>query len=165
MTERLITGPDDGERADFPSLGTRYLMRSSQTNGRFALLEHTIPPRGLGAPTHTHQNEDEYSFVLTGRMGAHVGDDFVEAGPGELIEKPRRIPHAFWNPGDEETRLLELISPGGFESYFREMAPLLNVEGPPDVAAIAAVQAKYELSMDLDSVEPLSERFGLTPPQ
>ena len=165
MTEQLITGPAHGERADFPSLGTRYLMRGSQSDGRFALLEHTIPPRGLGAPTHTHQNEDEYSFVLTGCMGAQVGDDFVEAGPCELVAKPRGIPHAFWNPGDEETRLLELISPGGFEQYFHDMAPLLNVEGPPDVAAIAEIQAKYALSMDRDSIEPLSERFGLASPQ
>lgn len=165
MTEPLITGPAAGERADFPSLGTRYLMRGTQTDGRFALLEHTIPPRGLGAPTHTHQNEDEYSFVLMGRMGAHVGDDFVEARPGELVAKPRGIPHAFWNPGDEEARLLELISPGGFEQYFNDMAPLLNVEGPPDVAAIAEIQARYALSMDRDSIEPLSVRFGLANPQ
>jgi quercetin dioxygenase-like cupin family protein len=141
------------------------LLRSSQTGGRFALIEHTIRPRSLGAPIHTHQNEDEYSFVLAGRMGAQIGDEVIEAGPGELVEKPRRIPHAFWNAGDEETRLLELISPGGFEQYFADMAPLLNVEGPPDVAAIAEVQAKYGLSMNRDSIETLSERFGLRPPQ
>jgi mannose-6-phosphate isomerase-like protein (cupin superfamily) len=161
----VITGPADGERADFPGLGTRYLIHSSQTDGRFALIEHTIPPRGLAAPIHTHQHEDEYSFVLTGRMGALIGDDVVEAGPGELVAKPRRIPHAFWNPGDQETRLLELITPGGFEQYFRDMAPLLGVEGPPDVAAIAEVQARYGLSMDRDSIEPLRERFGLSRPQ
>jgi mannose-6-phosphate isomerase-like protein (cupin superfamily) len=160
-----ITGPSDGERADFPSLGNRFLLRSEQTGGRFALLEHTIPARSLGAPIHTHQNEDEYSFVLAGRMGAQIGDEVLDAGPGELVEKPRGIPHAFWNAGDEETRLLELISPGGFEQYFADMASLLNVEGPPDVTAIAEVQAKYGLSMDRDSIETLSERFGLRRPQ
>jgi quercetin dioxygenase-like cupin family protein len=155
----------DGERADFPALGNRFLIRSSQTGGRFALIEHTIPARSLAAPIHTHQNEDEYSFVLVGRMGAQVGNEVLEAGPGELVEKPRGIPHAFWNATDEETRLLELISPGGFEQYFADMAPLLNVEGPPDVAAIAEIQAKYRLSMDRDSIETLSERFGLRPPE
>jgi quercetin dioxygenase-like cupin family protein len=155
----------DGERADFPALGNRFLIRSSQTGGRFALIEHTIPARSLAAPIHTHQNEDEYSFVLVGRMGAQVGDEVLEAGPGELVEKPRGIPHAFWNAADEETRLLELISPGGFEQYFADMAPLLNVEGSPDVAAIAEIQAKYRLSMDRDSIETLSERFGLRPPE
>ena len=110
---KVTISPTDGERADFPGLGTRYLIRSDQTDGRFGLVEHIIPPRALAAPIHTHENEDEYSFVLEGRMGAQIGDQVVEAGPGELVVKPRGIPHAFWNAGDQDVRLLELISPGG----------------------------------------------------
>jgi mannose-6-phosphate isomerase-like protein (cupin superfamily) len=155
--------PTAGERADFPGLGTRYIVRSDQTDGRFALIEHTIPPRGLAAPVHTHRNEDEYSYVLSGRMGAMVGDEVVEAGPGELVIKPRGIPHSFWNGGDEEVRLLELISPGGFDRYFADLAPLLAGDGAPDVEALAAVRARYELEMDFGSIGPLTERFGLNP--
>jgi mannose-6-phosphate isomerase-like protein (cupin superfamily) len=155
--------PTEGERADFPALGNRFLLRSDRTEGRFAILEHTIAPRALAAPTHTHRNEDEYSFVLSGRMGAMIGDEVVEAGPGELVVKPRGVPHAFWNAVDEETRVLELISPGGFEQYFADLAPLFAGDGPPDFAAIAAVQAHYELTMDVDSIGLLVERFGLTP--
>ena len=103
-----------GDRADFPGLGTRYLIRSDQTDGRFALIEHTIPPRKLAAPMHVHERKDEYSFVLSGRMGAQIGDEVVEAGPGELVFKPRGVWHAFWSASDEETHLLELISPGDF---------------------------------------------------
>lgn len=150
-----------GERADFPALGNRYIIGSDQTDGRFALIEHTIAPRALAAPLHTHRNEDEYSHVLSGRMGAMVGDQVVEAGPGELVVKPRGIAHAFWNPGDEETRLLELISPGGFDRYFAEMAPLLAVDGEPDFEALAAVRQRYELTMEIESIGPLIERFGL----
>ncbi|MDQ4131044.1 MAG: cupin domain-containing protein [Actinomycetota bacterium] len=153
--------PTEGDRADFPSLGTRYIVRSDQTDGRFALLEHTVPPRGLAAPVHTHENEDEYSYVLSGRMGAMVGDEVVEAGPGELVIKPRGIPHAFWNAGDEEVRLLELISPGGFDRYFTELAPLLSGEGQPDFEEMGALQARYGLTMDPETIGPLSERFGL----
>src|SRR3954453_16624928 len=141
-----------GERADFPGLGNRYLLRSDRTEGRFAILEHTLAPRALGAPIHRHRNEDEYSFVLSGRMGAMVADEVVEAGPGELVVKPRGVPHAFWNATDEETRGLELISPGGLEQYFADRAPLFAGAGPPDFAAIAAVQAHYELTMDIDSI-------------
>lgn len=158
---RTSVGPSEGERADFPDLGTRYLIRSDETGGRFALIEHTIPPRRLAAPVHTHESEDEYSYVLSGRMGAMIGDEVVEAGPGELVIKPRGIPHSFWNAGDEEVRLLELISPGGFDQYFAEMAPLLATAGAPDFEALAAVQARYRLTMDRESIGPLSERFGL----
>ena len=153
--------PSEGERADLPGLGVRYIIRSEQTDGRFALVEHTIPPRRLAAPLHTHENEDEYSYVLSGRMGAMVGDEVVEAGPDETVTKPRGIPHAFWNAGDEEVRLLELISPGGFDRYFADLAPLLGGEGPPDFEALAGVQARYRLTMDFDSIETLSKRFGL----
>ena len=151
----------DSERADFPGLGNRLLVRSDRTDGRFAMLEHTLAPRALGAPMHTHRNEDEYSFVLSGRMSAMVGDEVVDAGPGELVVKPRGVPHAFWNAIDGETRVLELISPGGFEQYFADLAPILGADGPPDFAAMGQVQARYELTMDVDSIGPLMERFGL----
>jgi mannose-6-phosphate isomerase-like protein (cupin superfamily) len=149
------------DRADLPGLGTRYLIHSADTDGRFALIEHTIPPRGLAAPVHTHEHEDEYSYVLSGRLGALVGGEEVEAGPGELVAKPRGVAHAFWNAGDEPVRLLELISPGEFAQYFADLAPLLNVPGPPDFAALAELQARYGLSMDFDSIGPLAERHRL----
>jgi mannose-6-phosphate isomerase-like protein (cupin superfamily) len=158
-----MTAPDEGERADLPGLGNRFLMRGGETEGRFALIEHTIPPRTLAAPMHVHRNEDEFSFVLAGRMGAQIGDEVVEAGPGELVRKPRGIPHAFWNPGDEETRLLELISPAGFEQYFADLAPVLAAEGGPDFAALAAIQARYSLEMDFDSIGRLTAEHGLGP--
>jgi mannose-6-phosphate isomerase-like protein (cupin superfamily) len=152
---------NDYMRTDFPGLGNLHLIKSEDTDGRFALIEHTIPPRGLAAPTHTHKNEDEYSYVLSGRLGAMIGDEVVEAGPGELVFKPRGVPHSFWNAGDEEVKLLELISPGEFANYFTEMAPALSAEGEPDFQALEEIQARYELSMDMDSIGPLMKRFGL----
>jgi quercetin dioxygenase-like cupin family protein len=150
-----------GERADIPGLGTRYLVRSDQTDGRFALIEHTLAPRALGAPLHTHRNEDEHSYVISGRMGAIVGDDTLEAQPGDLVVKPRGVPHAFWNASDDVTVVLETISPGGFEEYFAELAPLFPQQGAPDFEAMTAVQARYGLEMDLGSIGQLVERFGL----
>jgi len=156
-----IIPPDQGERADFPGLGTRYLLRDEDTQSQFALVEHTIPPRTLAAPTHVHEREDEFSYVLAGRVGVQVGDEVTEAGPGELVAKPRGVPHAFWNAGDEEARLLELISPPAFASYFAEMAPVLSSDVPPDVGQLGAIQQKYGLSMDIESREWLMEEHGL----
>jgi hypothetical protein len=76
------------------------------------------------------------------------------------VFKPRGIPHTFWNAGDEPARLLELISPAGFENYFRDMAPLLRV-AEPDMAAVAGVAARYRLDIDFGTVPMLAERFGL----
>jgi mannose-6-phosphate isomerase-like protein (cupin superfamily) len=154
--------PGEGRTADFVNLGNRYMIDSAATDDRFALLEHTIPPRKLAAPLHVHEREDEYSFVLSGRMGAQIGDEVVEAGPGELVFKPRGIWHAFWSASDEETHLLELISPGDFAEYFAELAPLLTAD-EPDFAKLGEIQARYALTMDLDSIGPLMEQHGLQP--
>jgi mannose-6-phosphate isomerase-like protein (cupin superfamily) len=158
-----IVGPDEGERVDLGGLGVRFMIDAAEAGGGFSLVEHPIAPRTLAAPLHRHKNEDEYSYVLEGRMGAQLGEEVVEAGPGELVFKPRNQWHAFWNPGDEPARVLEIISPGGFERYFAEIAPLLPpLREEPDFEALAATMARYELEMDFESIGPLSERHGLT---
>ena len=154
-------GPSDGQRADFPGLGTRYILRGEDTGGQFALVEHEIPPRGLAAPLHKHEREDEYSYVLSGRVGVKIGDEVAVAGPGETVAKPRGIWHSFWNAGDEPARLLELISPAGFERYFEELAPHLSGGGPPDVEALGEIRGRYGLEVDMDSIGPLMQEHGL----
>jgi quercetin dioxygenase-like cupin family protein len=159
-----MNGPTGNlDRVQFPSLGTTYLVRSEDTDGRFALVEHDIPPRKLAAPMHMHKHEDEYSYVLEGQVGVQLGDDVLVARPGQFVAKPRGIWHAFWNAGDETARLLELISPGGFERYFEELAPHLNREGDPDLEQLAVVRSRYALEMDPESIGQLMERHGLTP--
>ena len=54
----------------------------------------------LVAPLHRHTREDEYSFVLEGRMGALLGDEVVYAEAGDLAFKPGNQWHTFWNAGD-----------------------------------------------------------------
>ncbi len=152
---------EEGEHADFPRLGNRYILRGTSSDGRLALIDQTIPPRALAAPMHTHEHEDEYSFVLTGRLGAQIGDDVIEAGPGDLVLKPRGIPHAYWNPGDEETRLLEIISPPGFDQYFVDLAPELARPGELDLDALAEIRSRYGLTMDTASRERLTKEHGL----
>jgi len=155
-----VLGPDEGEVVNLLALGVRFMIEGTATGGAFSLVEHPLPSRSLGAPVHTHRNEDEYSYVLEGRVGIQLGDDVLEAGPGELVFKPRGVAHAFWNAGDEPARLLELISPAGFENYFRELAPLLAA-AEPDETAIGEVLGRYELEIDFGTIPVLAERHGL----
>jgi quercetin dioxygenase-like cupin family protein len=155
-----IVGPGDGRLVDLGGLGIRFMVDGEETGGQFALVEHPLEPRALGAPLHRHTNEDEYSYVLEGRMGAQLGEEVVFAEPGDLVFKPRGQWHTFWNAADEPTRLLELISPPGFENYFREMGELV-ADGSPDPERRAAISAKYELEVDPDSIPGLVEEHGL----
>ena len=86
-----------------------------------------LSPRALAAPVHRHLREDEYGFVLEGRVGALLGDDMVVGGQRDLIFKPRNQWHTFWNAGDKPARLLEIISPAGFEQFFAALVDLGGV--------------------------------------
>jgi len=114
-------------------------------------------PRTLAAPLHRHHREDEHSYVLTGILGALLGDEVVIAQPGTWAFKPRGQWHTFWNAGDTPCEIIEVISPAGFENYFRELRAIW-----PDRNKSTPLLQKYELDMDFESVSGLCERFGLT---
>ena len=142
-------------------LGAELMLAAERTEGRLVVVEHPLAPRALGSPVHTHQNEDEYSVVLEGLVGAEIGGQVIEAGPGVMLVKPRGVPHAFWNPADEPARLLEIISPGGFVRYFADLAEIFATPGPPDPQRLAAVAGRYGLDVDLSSRPRLATDFGL----
>src|SRR5262245_53369669 len=155
-----LVGPADGQHGFLGSIGVRFMIDGDEAAERFSLVEHPMSPRALAAPLHRHTREDEYSYVLEGRMGALLGDEVVEAGPGDLVHKPRDQWHTFWNAGDEPCRILEIISPAGFERFFTEldaMGGVLNV-APEELAAL---NDRYGLEMQPETVPELLERFGL----
>ena len=153
-----VVGSNDGDEVLLGSIGARFMVSGQESGGGFALVEHPMPPRALAAPLHRHTREDEYSFVLEGRLGALLGDDIVHAGPGDLVFKPRNQWHTFWNDGQEPARILEIISPAGFEGYFREVAPLPPEGSPAERDAIAA---RYALDVDPGSIARLVQEHGL----
>ena len=159
QTARVL-GPRDGEAGFLGSIAVRFMIDGAEADERFSLVEHPMSPHALAGPLHRHTREDEYSFVLEGRMGALLGDDVVEAGPGDLVFKPRGQWHTFWNAGDEPCRILEIISPAGFELFFKELSDMGGVlaAAPEDVARLSE---RYGLEMRPETVPDLLERFRL----
>src|SRR5688500_16277914 len=147
-------GPQDGKFVDLVAVGVRFLAWTEETGGGCSIVEHPIPPRTLVAPLHKHSREDEYSYVLEGRMGALLGDDVVHADTGDFVFKPREQWHTFWNAGDGPCRILEIIAPGGFEHYFDELAERMAA---PDLdpAQLGELGAQYGLEFDLESIPRL----------
>ncbi len=157
-----IIGPTDGPAVDLIALGVRFMVWAEESGGGFSLVEHPIPPRTLAAPLHRHANEDEYSYVLEGSLGALLGEDVVFADVGNLVYKPRQQWHTFWNAGDGPCRILEIISPGGFEHAFAEMG------SDPDALsgdAAAAMDRRYGLEVDYESIPRLCAEHGLWFPE
>ena len=157
-----IVGPADGLVVDLGSVGVRFLVWGEESGGGFALVEHPIPPRTLAAPLHRHANEDEYSYVLEGRLGALLGEDVVFADVGDLVFKPRQQWHTFWNAGDGPCRILEIISPGGFEQVFAEMASDPDAMAGGDAAE--AMDRRYGVEVDYESIDRLCAEHGLVFP-
>jgi quercetin dioxygenase-like cupin family protein len=138
----------------------RFMIDSPETDGRFGLLQHIFEPKALAAPMHRHHDEDEYTYVLTGRIGAILGGQEVVGDPGDLIFKPRGQWHTFWNAGDEPCRILEIIAPAGFEKFFEELSDMGGAL-KADPEELGKLSARYELEMQPDSIPGLLERFNL----
>ena len=155
-----VLGPLDGSSGFLGSMGVRFMVDGDESGGGFSLVEHPMSARALGAPMHRHGREDEYSYVVEGRIGAMLGDHVLEAGPGSLIFKPRQQWHTFWNAGDSPARILEIISPAGFERYFAELAALggSRVASPQ---ALRSLAERYSLEVEPQSIPTLLERFNL----
>ena len=155
-----VVGPGEGKAGFLGSIGVRFMIEGDEAGDRFSLVEHPMSPWALAAPLHRHSREDEYSFVIEGRMGALLGDEELVAGPGDLVFKPRDQWHTFWNAGDEPARILEIISPAGFEKFFEELVDLGGV-GTVEPPVLGELCDRYALEMDPESVPGLVERFGL----
>jgi mannose-6-phosphate isomerase-like protein (cupin superfamily) len=160
-TAPRIVGPTDGKSGLLAAIGVRFMIGGDDAQGRFSLVEHPMPPRALAAPLHRHSREDEYSFVLEGRMGAQLGDDIVYADVGDLVFKPRGQWHTFWNAGDQPCRILELISPAGFECYFEE---LVDMSTPPTPDTITPIADRYGLELRFETIPQLVASHGLAFP-
>jgi quercetin dioxygenase-like cupin family protein len=159
MTAIRIVGPGDGETLREPDGSrNRFMVEAGESGGGFALVEQLLAPRRLAAPLHRHSREDEYGYVLEGRVGAIVGDEEVIAEAGSLLLKPRDQWHTFWNAGEAPARILGIFSPGGFEQMFREIAAL---DGEPTPDALAEVGSRYGVEADFQKTVPLVERHGL----
>jgi quercetin dioxygenase-like cupin family protein len=102
---------------------------SQRTGGALSIVEHPFPVGAL-VPPHTYTREDEFSIVTEGQIGFRSGDREAVLGPGGYITKPRGELHTMWNAGSSPARMIEVISPAGFEHFFRELADMA-AGGPP----------------------------------
>src|SRR5438309_440302 len=117
---RLKIPSSEGKLVSMGGVGVKFKITGEETGHAFSIVEHPVQPRTL-VPPHLHHDTDEYSYVVEGQFGARVGDEIFLADPGDYVLKPRGIPHSFWNPTDKPARLIEIISPAGFEKFFTQV--------------------------------------------
>ena len=108
-----------------------FLATSEDTHGQFALIE-VAGRRGNVPPPHIHRREDEIFYVLEGEVVFAVSDRTIKATPGTMIFLPRDVRHSF-TIESEQYRMLLLVTPAGFEGFFREFSvPAPAMRLPPE---------------------------------
>jgi len=113
-----VMEPGAGRVGDLGSIGVQFKLWGEDTNGEVSVVEHPFPVGAL-VPPHLHTREDEYSIVTEGEIGFRSGSRQVVLAAGGYITKPRGEMHTMWNAGPVPARMIEIISPAGFEHFFR----------------------------------------------
>jgi mannose-6-phosphate isomerase-like protein (cupin superfamily) len=134
--------PDGGERLHFS--GADFVIRASAetTGGAFSITEEIDP---LDTPPHVHTHEDELFYVVEGEHVFQVGDEELEVGPGGLAFAPRGVPHAQRRKVPRQGRTLTMVSPAGFEGFFRELSAA-EADGTIGPDVYARVSEKYGIT-------------------
>ena len=146
-----------------PGVGVHFKIDGADTGGAVSVVEHPFEVGGLVRP-HVHTREDEISIVLEGQIGFRSEDQEVVLGPGGYIVKPRNQVHAMWNAGSTPARMIEIISPAGFEGFFRGFADM-NDAGPIDLDAVRELATEFGLPYaQPDWLDDVITRYNLAPP-
>ena len=126
-------------------LEIRYLVDGALTGG-LGVFELGVPAGANVPPPHSHTNNEECVYVLAGVLRYRVGDVTRDLGPGDWMSTPRGEVHHFLNAGTETVRALIIQTPDIGEQYFKDVAAVINVGGPPDRAKLLSVMGQYGLA-------------------
>ena len=127
-------------------LGVLYkaILTPEQTGGAMSIVD-SWSPAASGPPRHIHQNEDETFVILTGACRFWLEGDEFTAGAGESVFIPRGKEHTFKVTDDGPCRHLLILTPGGFEGFFADMAAG-QFSIPDDMPAIEESAGRHNLS-------------------
>ena len=159
-----VVQPGEGDAAGLaPGIGVVFKIDGRDTGGAVSIVEQPFEVGAL-VPPHSHTREDEVSIVLEGQVGFRSEDQEVVLALGGYIVKPRGEVHAMWNAGKSPARIIEVMTPAGFEGGMREVAAMAAA-GPPDPEALGALAARYGMSFEEPEWLPdVIARYALTPP-
>jgi mannose-6-phosphate isomerase-like protein (cupin superfamily) len=152
--------PGEGRSERLGGFGVDFKLWGHETGGVMSVVEHPFAVGTLVSP-HLHTREDEYSIVTEGEIGFRSGDREVVLGPGGYIAKPRGELHAMWNAGGVPARMIEIITPAGFEHFFREVCEMVAA-GPSETVDADAIADRYGLRFEEpDWLPDVIARYGL----
>ena len=125
-----------------------FLLEGKDTNEQLAMFEFTVPVGAKVPIPHSHDLYDETVYGIEGVITFTVNGTPHDVGAGETLFVPRGVVHGFNNFGQKDTKTLAVVTPALIgPEFFKEVAALVNVGGPPDMEKIKAVYSKYGLKL------------------
>jgi quercetin dioxygenase-like cupin family protein len=135
---------DTAETITLGQIRIRYL-RDGAAAGQVGAFEMVVPPGSNVPPPHSHAHNEEYLYVLEGKLRYSVDADVKDLEAGESAFTPKGSVHGFSNPFSIPTRALVVLSPDIGAQYFRDIQAVLAAGGPPDRARLVKVMESYGL--------------------
>ncbi len=144
----ILRSPGAAPAGDLGPNRAAFALSGDETGGKYSLTEFTMaPPPAPGPPPHIHEDADEAIYVLEGVLEMGIGDRRLIGSAGAVMLVPKGTLHSLMNAGNGPARFLVILSPPGYEGFWREMAEVrARLGGPPDAEATLALQRKYHLS-------------------
>lgn len=167
MTTPLIAAPGAGTTASIRRFHTTVRIRAEASGGAASVLEHALEPGCIAMPVHRHAGTTEVLHVLRGTLVLWLDGEIVRAVAGTSVVVPAGMPHTFWVDVDAPaaTRVLAVLSPGGLERYYEEVAvhatPPAGARGP-NMPEVLAASARHGVEVDMASLYDLIGRHGLS---
>ena len=145
-TPRTVLGPGEGLRLQSgPGRDLIFKVTGEDTGGAFDYFIVEVAPLG-GPPLHVHHAQEETIHALRGRFKVQIGDDTFAIEEGGFAYLPCGVPHTFLNVTDAPGEIVVVYTPGGGHRFYEELGPLTRT-GTPDRATVAALFAKYDMTL------------------
>jgi predicted N-acetyltransferase YhbS/quercetin dioxygenase-like cupin family protein len=163
-----------GELYENPVTGERGVVRvpPSEANGHLLVVDLYLRPGGKVAGEHVHPVTTEAFTAVRGRLAVRHDGRALDAGPGTRVQVAPGVAHEFWNPTDEEVRVVVEVQPG--ERLVQMIRQLFltaqdgrtDADGRPRPLHAAVLAREFADTMRFTSPPQLVQRalFGLLSP-
>lgn len=127
-------------------MGTWYktILTTADSDGAMSVVDSVSPPNA-GPPRHIHHDADEVFVLLSGDVEFWLEGETFTRGPGQTVFIPRGKQHTFRVVSDQPSRHIIILTPGGFEQFFEDMARA-QTRIPDDMPAVEESAARHHLT-------------------
>lgn len=126
-----IVNPDDPALRHVAIVGDTYtvLLSGRQTNGRYCLIDMSVPMCGGPGP-HRHDFEEMF-HLLEGEIEFTFRGEKKTITAGMTVNIPANAPHFFTNIKDGKSRMLCMCTPAGQEEFFVAIGTEVDTRSAP----------------------------------